>query len=36
MIISFEEENLEPSIAFEIVGKFVDEFLGEGFEAIYA
>lgn len=36
MIISFEEENLEPSIAFEIVGRFVDEFLGEGFEAIYA
>lgn len=36
IIISFEEEKLEPGIAFEIVGKFVKEFLGSSYEAIYA
>ena len=34
--ISFEEERLNPAVAFEIVGKFVDEFLGTGYEAVYA
>ena len=36
IIISFEEEKLDPAVAFEIVGKFVDEFLGAGYEAVYA
>lgn len=36
LIISFEEKKLEPGLAFEIVGKFVEEFLGNGYEAIYA
>ena len=36
LIISFEEKKLEPGVAFEIVGKFVEEFLGNGYEAIYA
>ena len=36
LIISFEEKKLEPGLAFEIVGKFVGEFLGSGYEAIYA
>lgn len=36
LIISFEEKKLEPGLAFEIVGKFVEEFLGSGYEAIYA
>lgn len=36
LIISFEEKKLEPGLAFEIVGKFAEEFLGSGYEAIYA
>lgn len=36
IVISFEEEDVEPSIAFEIVGKFVKEFLGERYEAVYS
>lgn len=36
LIISFEEKKLEPGLAFGIVGKFVEEFLGSGYEAIYA
>lgn len=36
IIISFEEEDVKPSLAFEIVGKFVKEYLGDGYEAIYA
>ena len=36
IILSFEEENLEPELAFEIVGKFVEEYLGTEYEAIYA
>ena len=36
IIISFEEERLDPAVAFEIIGKFVDEFLGTGYEAVYA
>lgn len=36
IIISFEEERLDPAAAFEIVGKFADEFLGTGYEAVYA
>lgn len=36
LIISFEEKKLEPGLAFEIVGKFVEEFLGKEYEAIYA
>jgi hypothetical protein len=35
-IISFEEEELTEDIAFEIVGQFVKEFLGDDFEAVYA
>ena len=35
IILSFEEEKLDPAVAFEIVGKFVDEFLGAGYEAVY-
>lgn len=36
IIISFEEENVEPGTAFEIIRKFVEEYLGQGYEAIYA
>lgn len=36
LIISFEEEHLSPDIAFQIVREFTEEFLGEGYEAIYA
>lgn len=36
LIISFEEGEVAPDTAFEIIGKFVQEFLGEGYEAIYA
>lgn len=36
LIISFEEGEVTPDIAFEIIGKFVQEYLGEGYEAIYA
>lgn len=36
IILSFEEEKLEPELAFEIVGKFVEEYLGLEYEAIYA
>lgn len=36
IIISFEEENLEPGIAFAVIGKFVEEYLGQEYEAIYA
>lgn len=36
IIISFEEEKLDPAVAFEIVGRFVKEYLGSGYEAVYA
>lgn len=36
LIISFEEGEVTPDTAFEIIGKFVQEYLGEGYEAIYA
>ncbi|MDE6435011.1 MAG: relaxase/mobilization nuclease domain-containing protein [Lachnospiraceae bacterium] len=36
LIISFEEGEVASDIAFEIIGKFVQEYLGEGYEAIYA
>lgn len=36
LIISFEEGEITPDTAFEIIGKFVQEYLGEGYEAIYA
>lgn len=36
LIISFEEGEVAPDTAFEIIGKFVQEYLGEGYEAIYA
>ena len=35
-IISFEEEDVEPGTAFEIIRKFAEEYLGQGYEAIYA
>lgn len=35
LIISFEEGEVAPDTAFEIIGKFVQEYLGEGYEAIY-
>lgn len=35
-IISFEEEEVTEDTAFEIIGKFVDEYLGPDFEAVYA
>ena len=36
IIISFEEEDVEPGTAFEIIRKFAEEYLGQGYEAIYA
>lgn len=36
IIISFEEKNVEPELAFDIVGKFVEEYLGKEYEAVYA
>lgn len=36
LIISFEEGEVTPDTAFEIIGKFMQEYLGEGYEAIYA
>lgn len=36
IIISFEEEELSEETAFEIVGKFVQEYLGSDYEAVYA
>lgn len=35
LIISFEEGEVAPDTAFEIIGKFVQEYLGERYEAIY-
>lgn len=35
-IISFEEEEVTEDTAFEIVGQFVNEFLGKNYEAVYA
>ena len=36
LIISFEEGEVTPNTAFEIIGKFVQEYLGERYETIYA
>lgn len=36
LIISFEEGEVTPDIAFGIIGKFVQEYLGKSYEAIYA
>ncbi len=36
LIISFAEGEVDPDTAFEIVGRFVKEYLGEKFEAVYA
>ena len=35
IIISFEEGEVTPDLAFRIVGEFVDEYLGKEFEAVY-
>ena len=35
IIISFEEEDVEPETAFEIIRKFAEEYLGQGYEVIY-
>lgn len=36
IVISFEEENVEPSVAFDITTRFVEEFLGREYEAVYS
>ena len=36
LIISFEEGEVDAPKAFEIIGKFAKEYLGEGYEAVYA
>lgn len=35
IIISLEEENAEPETVFKITGEFAEEFLGNGYEAVY-
>ncbi len=35
-VISFEEEDVEPSVAYDITTRFVEEFLGDEYEAVYA
>lgn len=36
LIISFKENEVTPEKAFEIIGKFAKEYLGSGYEAVYA
>ena len=36
MIISFVEEEVDAQTAFEVIGRFVKEYLGHGYEAVYA
>ncbi len=36
LIISFEEGEVDAETAFEVVGKFAGEYLGKGYEALYA
>lgn len=36
LIISFVEGEVDAGTAFEIIGKFADEYLGKDFEALYA
>ena len=36
LIISFAEEEVDPETAFEIIGKFVERYLGSEYEAVYA
>ncbi|MGN0154177.1 MAG: relaxase/mobilization nuclease domain-containing protein [Lachnospiraceae bacterium] len=36
LIISFAEEEVDPETAFEIIGNFVERYLGTEYEAVYA
>ena len=36
MVISFVEEEVDVQTAFEVIGRFVKEYLGDGYEAVYA
>lgn len=36
IILSFKENEVDPDTAFELTGKFVEEYLGEAYEAVYA
>lgn len=36
LIISFEEGEVAPETAFEIIGKFVEEYLGQSYEVVYS
>lgn len=36
LIISFEEGETDAGTAFEVIGKFAEEYLGKGYEALYA
>lgn len=36
IIISFVEDEVDPETAFEIIGKFVERYLGKEYEAVYA
>ena len=36
IIISFAEDEVDPETAFEIIGKFVERYLGKEYEAVYA
>ena len=36
IIISFEEGEVTAELAFQIVGEFVEEYLGKEYEAVYA
>lgn len=36
LIISFKENEIDADTAFELIGKFVKEYLGNSYEAIYA
>lgn len=35
LIVSFQEEEVDPDIAFEITEKFVAEYMGDKYEAVY-
>jgi len=36
LIISFEEDEVDAQTAFEIIGRFAKEYLGNGYEAVYS
>lgn len=36
LILSFEEGEVTPEKAFEIIGKFAEEYLGQSYEAVYS